>query len=79
MLTFVGLGLHDHTDVSVKGLERIRNADIVFFEGYTSRLGGTSVKEMEEFFEKKVTFVSRRDVEDDPGSLTLPGIRMLSF
>ncbi|HOS81968.1 MAG TPA: diphthine synthase [Methanolinea sp.] len=72
MLTFVGLGLHDHTDVSVKGLERIRNADIVFFEGYTSRLGGTSVKEMEEFFEKKVTFVSRRDVEDNPGSILDP-------
>ncbi|MDH7509633.1 MAG: diphthine synthase [Methanolinea sp.] len=72
MLTFVGLGLHDHTDVSVRGLEKIRNADIVFFEGYTSRLGGSSVWEMEEFFKKKIIFVSRRDVEDDPGAILGP-------
>jgi len=43
MLTFVGLGLHDHRDVSIRGLEAIRRADTVFFEGYTSRLGGTSL------------------------------------
>lgn len=72
MLTFIGLGLYDHLDVSLRGLERIRNADIVFFEGYTSRLQGTSLEEMSKFFGKKVLPVSRRDVEDDPGAILGP-------
>lgn len=42
MLTFIGLGLYDKTDVSEKGLAMIRSADYVFLEGYTSRLMGTN-------------------------------------
>ncbi len=66
MLTFVGLGLHDHRDVSVRGLFAIRNAGLVFLESYTSRLAGTSVEEMEDFFGKEVTVITRRDVEERP-------------
>ena len=43
MLTFVGLGLNDKTDVSEKGLSCIRNADHVYLECYTSRLMGLSL------------------------------------
>ena len=32
MLTFIGLGLYDKTDVSEKGLIAIRDADHVFLE-----------------------------------------------
>lgn len=38
MLTFVGLGLADETDVTVKGLEAIRRASRVYLEAYTSIL-----------------------------------------
>ena len=48
MLTFIGLGLYDKTDVSEKGLTAIRNADHVFLETYTSRLMGTSHEELQE-------------------------------
>jgi len=30
MLYFIGLGLYDHKDVSVRGLECIRGSDCVF-------------------------------------------------
>ena len=38
MLYLVGLGLGDAKDITVKGLEIVRNADVVFLEAYTSIL-----------------------------------------
>ncbi len=66
MLTFVGLGLYDLGDISVKGLECVRNADAVFLEAYTSRLMGTDVAAMEAFFGKGVRVLAREDVEENP-------------
>ncbi len=39
MLYLVGLGLHDPSDVTVKGLHIIKTASRVFLEAYTSILG----------------------------------------
>lgn len=69
MLTFVGLGLFDHRDISVKGLECIRRADAVFIERYTSMLAGTSLAEMEGFYGKRVVVLAREEVEQDPERL----------
>jgi diphthine synthase len=69
MLTFIGLGLYDKTDVSEKGLRLIREADHVFLECYTSRLMGTSHGELEEFYGKKVHLLFRDDVEQNPDDL----------
>jgi len=66
VLTFVGLGLYDLRDVSVKGLDCIRNADAVYLEAYTSRLSGSTLREMEEFYGKEILILSRHDVEVDP-------------
>ncbi|PKL63516.1 MAG: diphthine synthase [Methanomicrobiales archaeon HGW-Methanomicrobiales-2] len=66
MLMFVGLGLYDLGDISVKGLEYVRNADAVYLESYTSRLMGTDVSAMEAFFGKEVRVLGREDVEGDP-------------
>ena len=52
MLTFIGLGLYDKTDVSEKGLASIRNADHIFLETYTSRLMGTSYEELAGYYGK---------------------------
>ncbi|HRD25830.1 MAG TPA: SAM-dependent methyltransferase, partial [Methanoculleus sp.] len=38
MLTFVGLGLYDLGDITLKGLTYVKSADVVFLEAYTSRL-----------------------------------------
>lgn len=63
MLDFVGLGLYDEKDISLKGLEKIRNADKVYVEFYTSVLMGTDLEKMEELYRKKITVLSREDVE----------------
>ncbi|MDD1686484.1 diphthine synthase [Methanoregula sp.] len=69
MLTFIGLGLFDKTDVSEKGLRLIHAADRVFLECYTSRLGGTTREELEEYYGKAVTPLFRADVEQHPDEL----------
>ncbi len=71
MLTFIGLGLYDHRDISVKGLECVRKADYVVLEAYTSALMGTTLQEMEDFYNKAVTVLSREDVEQTPKDLLL--------
>lgn len=63
MLTFVGLGLFDEKDISVKGLEAVQKAEHIFLEAYTSCLMGTKICEMEECFQRKIKVVSREDVE----------------
>jgi diphthine synthase len=62
MLTFIGLGLYDKTDISVKGLEAIKQADVVYVEHYTAVLG-CSISELEDFYGKKVIVADRNLVE----------------
>lgn len=38
MLYFVGLGLADETDITVKGLNVVKTAERVYLEAYTSIL-----------------------------------------
>jgi diphthine synthase len=66
MLTFIGLGLYDKTDVSEKGLACIRNADHVYLECYTSRLMGTTTEELGDYYGKPVHPLFREDVEQHP-------------
>ena len=66
MLTFIGLGLFDEYDISLKGLEAIRGADLVYAEFYTSCLMGTNLNEMKKLYGKKVCVLSREDVEQHP-------------
>jgi len=63
MLTFIGLGLFDEYDVSVRGLETIKKADTVFLEVYTSVLMGSSIERLEEYYGKKIIPLVREDVE----------------
>jgi diphthine synthase len=69
MLTFVGLGLFDKTDISEKGLRCIRDADYVYLECYTSLLMGSSREELEAYYEKPVIPLYREDVEQHPGEI----------
>jgi diphthine synthase len=66
MLTFVGLGLYDKTDVSEKGRACIAAADAVYLESYTSRLMGSSVEDLERYHHKTFHLLSREDVEQHP-------------
>ena len=63
MLTFIGLGLFDESDVSVRGLDAIKSADTVFLEVYTSVLTGATIERLEACYGKKITPLYREDVE----------------
>lgn len=62
-LTFIGLGLYDEKDVSLKGLEEIKNCDKIFAEFYTAKLVGTSIKKLEETFGKNIEVLNREEAE----------------
>lgn len=66
MMTFIGLGLWDENDVSLKGLEAIKDADVIYAEFYTSRLMGTTPAKMEALYGKPVKVLAREDVEQHP-------------
>ncbi len=62
-ITFVGLGLFDEKDISLKGLEAIRSSRRVFAEFYTAFLAGTSIEKLERLYGKKIEVLSREEVE----------------
>jgi len=66
-LVFVGLGLYDEKDISLRGLEEIRKADAVFAEFYTSLMPGLSLQELEGLAGKGIRVVSRRILEEENG------------
>lgn len=64
MLTFVGLGLWNLEDISLKGFKAVKGADEVYAELYTSRISA-SIEDMEKFFGRKIGLLERRDLEED--------------
>ncbi len=66
-LIFVGLGLYDENDVSLRGLEAIKEADAVFAEFYTSIMPGLSIRKLEEKAGRAIKVVSRRVLEEEEG------------
>lgn len=66
MLIFIGLGLYDERDISVKGLDAAREADKVYAEFYTSRLMGAAHEKLEAFYGREIRLLSRQQVEVDP-------------
>ncbi len=64
MLTFVGLGLYNVEDITLRGKRAIENADFVFAEFYTSNLLGSTPENLEKYFGKKIRVLSREEVED---------------
>ena len=51
-LVFIGLGLYDEKDISLRGLEELKEADAVFAEFYTSLMPGFSIQKLEEMIGK---------------------------
>ena len=62
-LIFVGLGLYDENDISLKGLHEIRNCDKVYAEFYTSKLVGTNKNKIEKTIGKNIEILSREETE----------------
>lgn len=64
-LVFIGLGLWDATDITVKGLNAARSAEEVYLETYTSFMGGLTKEELESLIGKEVRLLARRDLEEN--------------
>lgn len=60
---FIGLGLYDEGDITLKGLETARKCELVFAEFYTSLLAGTDIKKIEKLIGKPIRRLSREEVE----------------
>jgi diphthine synthase len=74
-LIFVGLGLYDERDLSLRGLQAIKEADTIFVEQYTSLMPGFSASKLEKLCGKRITPVSRRDLEEEDGLKILNAAR----
>jgi diphthine synthase len=65
MLYFIGLGLYDEKDISLKGLEAMKKVDVVYAEFYTARLFGTTISALEELSRCEIKILSREQVEEE--------------
>ena len=61
-LFIVGLGLGNEKDITVKGLEAIKQCDSVYLEYYTSKLQ-CKLEDLEKLYEKKIIVADRDLVE----------------
>ena len=77
-LVFVGLGLFDEKDISLRGVEEMKRANAVFAEFYTSVMPGLSVQKLEGIAGKEIKIVSRRTLEEDDGKPILQEAKKLS-
>jgi diphthine synthase len=62
---FVGLGLYNEKDVSLRGIQEMKIADQIFAELYTSLMPALSIEKLEKKVGKKISVVSRRVLEED--------------
>lgn len=67
-LYIIGLGLNDEKDITIKGLEAVKKCELVYLESYTSMLNCT-VKDLENFYSKKIVLASRKMVENDDNEI----------
>ncbi len=65
MLTLVGMGLNPRKHLTIEALEKIKEAEKIFMETYTSRLMDITVEELEKFLDIKIEILNRKTVESD--------------
>lgn len=70
-LIFVGLGLCDQNDISLRGLKEVKKADYVFAELYTSLMTEIKIETLESLTEKRIVLLFREDLEDFNGEKIL--------
>jgi len=64
-LTFIGLGLGDERDITLRGLQAVQNADEVFAEFYTSVLSNANLEKLKHHFGREIVVLNRSQVEDE--------------
>jgi len=64
MLSLIGIGLENHKDITLKGLEIVKKTDKIYLDVYTSKFED-SIEELEKFYGKKVMPAERELLESD--------------
>ena len=64
-LIFIGIGLYDEKDISVKGKDIVKDADIVYSEFYTSHLVGTDFDKIQDEMDVDIQVLDREGVEQE--------------
>ncbi|MBW3015463.1 diphthine synthase [Candidatus Woesearchaeota archaeon] len=62
-LYFIGLGLNDEKDISLKGLDIVKKVDVIYLEYYTSILS-CKIEDLESLYGKKIIVANRDMVEN---------------
>ena len=68
MLYLIGIGLCDEKDISLKGLDAVKQASHVYLEGYTSLLQ-VPISNLEALYEQEVTVLGRAGVEQEADTI----------
>jgi len=63
-LNFIGIGLNDEKDITLKGLELVKKADFVYLESYTAKIN-CNIGYLEKLYGKKIILADRKIVEID--------------
>ena len=63
VLYFIGIGLSDEKDITLKGLEAVKKCDFVYLESYTSLLQ-VPIKNLEKLYNKEIILADRDLVEN---------------
>jgi diphthine synthase len=64
-LYLIGLGLNDEKDITLRGIDAIKDCDSVFAELYTSVLSESAIARLEAMTGKKIELLGREDVEGE--------------
>jgi diphthine synthase len=62
-LKFIGLGLHDEKDMSLRAVDEARSCDVVFAEFYTAVPAGATTGKLETVIGRSITVLGREEVE----------------
>ena len=64
VLYLIGLGLSTAKDITVRGLELIKDSDVVYMEFYTSILS-IDIETLSKFYGKEIILADREMIEND--------------
>ena len=62
-LVFIGLGLYDEKDLTLRAIEEAKQCQVLFAEFYTSAMRGTTLDRLKELLGKDIAVLKREDVE----------------
>lgn len=63
-LIFIGLGLNDGRDISIKGFDELNRADEIFAEFYTAIMAQDTIEYLESKLNKTIQVLTRKQIED---------------